>query len=35
MFYPILSPDVSIASVPMESKNKVSHRAQAIRALVL
>jgi inosine/xanthosine triphosphate pyrophosphatase family protein len=33
MFYPLGSPHLSFASVPMEAKNAVSHRAQALRFL--
>jgi len=34
MFYPVGSPGLSFASVPMEAKNAVSHRAEALRALL-
>lgn len=34
MFYPVKSPRLSFASVPMEEKNAVSHRAAALRAFL-
>jgi len=33
MFYPVGSPNLSFASIPMEAKNAVSHRAEALRGI--